>query len=305
MDSENHLNIECLNDELINRKKLKERKKIEGRKRAIEIAKDRQREKQKSDGNHCNTSDDTTKSRRSRHGARNQHRHKHFVRWLAQNFPHVFESCKVDNIKNLKDEPNSEDGKISHILDVAGGKGELSARLSMCYNCQVVMVDPRLADICSCFEKDILKSLPKKWQERISSHRANNADYIAEIAEKRFNQLVMNFDQYHVDSNSSLLEAVQNCKLIIGLHADGATEAIVDVALAYHKPFVVVPCCVFPNLFRDRKVMNEETGKFISVRNHDQFCQYLKMKDSHFRQDVLPFEGRNVAIWWDGKHSDM
>jgi len=31
-------------------------------------------------------------------------------------------------------------------------------------------------------------------------------------------------------------------------------EAIVDAALLYRKPFVVVPCCVFPNLLCERYI---------------------------------------------------
>ena len=109
-------------------------------------------------------------------------------------------------------------------------------------------------------------------------------------------------------------KAVRNASLIVGLHADGATEAIVDAALRYDKPFVVVPCCVFPNFFRHRFIYvddndgdddtvnsNGDEKKKVAVRTHEQFCQYLLDKDDRFRREVLPFEGRNVAIWWDGK----
>ena len=98
--------------------------------------------------------------------------------------------------------------------------------------------------------------------------------------------------------------SVESASLIIGLHADGATEAIVDAALIHRKPFVVVPCCVFPNLFRERyiSIFDEASEvKRIPVRSHDQFCKYLLAKDPRFVMEVLPFDGRNVAIWWDGK----
>ena len=42
----------------------------------------------------------------------------------------------------------------------------------------------------------------------------------------------------------------------------------------------------------------------VPVRNHEQFCRYLALKDSHFVVETLPFEGRNIAIWWDGKCKD-
>eukprot|EP00555_Chaetoceros_dichaeta_P013037 CAMPEP_0198269748 /NCGR_PEP_ID=MMETSP1447-20131203/42439_1 /TAXON_ID=420782 /ORGANISM="Chaetoceros dichaeta, Strain CCMP1751" /LENGTH=132 /DNA_ID=CAMNT_0043961465 /DNA_START=42 /DNA_END=440 /DNA_ORIENTATION=+ len=117
------------------------------------------------------------------------------------------------------------------------------------------------------------------------------------------------------------------------MHADGATEAIVDMALQYRKPFVVVPCCVFPNFFQHRfvPVLTNEGGvvvldddeddtdtdvkpwdggtdetnvKMMPVRTHEDFCRYLALKDSHFIVETLPFEGRNVAIWWNGIHRD-
>ena len=80
----------------------------------------------------------------------------------------------------------------------------------------------------------------------------------------------------------------------------GATEAIVDVALKYKKPFVVVPCCVFPNFFQQRMLV-EDDGRVVRVRSYEQFCRYLVQKDERFVMETLPFEGRNVAIWWDGK----
>jgi hypothetical protein len=42
------------------------------------------------------------------------------------------------------------------------------------------------------------------------------------------------------------------------------------------------------------------TEKRIPVRTHDQFCKYLLAKDDRFVKEILPFDGRNVAIWWDG-----
>ena len=38
----------------------------------------------------------------------------------------------------------------------------------------------------------------------------------------------------------------------------------------------------------------------VRVRNHEQLCRYLVAKHAGFRMETLPFEGRNVAIWWDG-----
>ena len=215
---------------------------------------------------------------RKRHGARNQHRHKGFVKWIIDTF------TLGDNL---------------HVLDVAGGKGEVSARLTMCHRQNVVMVDPRPADIVNCYETLVLPKIPNKWQRRLEEQRKENPNFVKEIVDERFQQLVTTFDDQSLAISEDLQDAVKEASVILGLHADGATEAIVNAALNHQKPFVVVPCCVFPNLFKKRRV--EENGQMVPVRSHEQFCKYLANKDARFKIEVLPFDGRNVAIWWDGK----
>ncbi|CAJ1921580.1 unnamed protein product [Cylindrotheca closterium] len=226
---------------------------------------------------------------RKRHGARNQHKNKIFVKWLIDRF-------------HLKTVVSDEDPISSSpvVLDVAGGKGEVAARLTMCHLQKVVMVDPRLADVPHCFDTLVYPKIPNKWQKRLDDQRKENPNVVQDKLANRFQQLVTTFDEYTITSNPELQSAIQNATLILGLHADGATEAIVDAALQYSKPFCVVPCCVFPNLFRSRQVENE-AGEMVPVRSHGQFCKYLADKDQRFQTEILPFDGRNVAIWWDGK----
>ena len=266
--------------------RIKKQKKEEGRRRAIEIAKQRNAQQ--------NETDNLVKSkpRSGRHGARNQHRHKFFAKWLLETFPFLKSS----------QEGNAIDNKQQHILDVAGGKGELAARLAMCHNLRVVLVDPRTADVESCFTSQVLPKLPNKWQHRIEEQLTEDPKFIHDKFEQRFTQLVMNFDDHTLESSAELQAAVQSASLIIGMHADGATEAIVDAALKYCKPFVVVPCCVFPRLFNQRYLVKND-GSRVQVRSHEQFCEYLLQKDSNFKREILPFEGRNVGIWWEGESS--
>ncbi|CAB9505019.1 expressed unknown protein [Seminavis robusta] len=234
--------------------------------------------------------DNIPKKKTGPHGARNQHRHIHFAKWLQQRFPMSFQESHL----------KKQDDAMRHILDIAGGKGELTARLSMCLQQRVVMVDPRQADIANCFDTQVLPRLPNKWQKRIEDQRADNPDFVRQKVEERVRQLVTTFDDRTLVEDAEIQEAVQNATLLIGLHADGATEAIVDAALQYQKPFVVVPCCVFPSFFPDRTVVMEPDGPSIHVRTHEQFCQFLLQKHPGFRMEILPFEGRNVAILWDG-----
>ena len=302
--------------------KTKQQRKEEGRRRALDIAIAKQ--------SASNYNQNDLEMKTTRHGARNQHRHKHFARWILDKFPHILAECTDINVGDLNSN-NTEQCTYAnkmHVLDVAGGKGELSARLSLCHSLRVVMIDPRPADIESVYMNSVVPKLPKMWQQSIRNRVNNSPTFVQDELEKRFRQLVMPFSSpFCMDTNTNQLlqscfqderlsAAVQNASLLIGLHADGATEAIVDAALVYQKPFVVVPCCVFPNLFCERyitvptlDISRSDSGtassindvKRIPVRTHDQFCKYLLAKDPRFVMETLPFDGRNVAIWWDGK----
>jgi hypothetical protein len=237
---------------------------------------------------------------RKRHGARNQDRSKLFVRWLEEVFPDQLRSCD-----SAADEDSAGGGGVDFvqkglILDVAGGKGELAARLCVCHRRHVVLIDPRPCDIRGVFEKSVLRLLPKVHQERFENRKKNEPNFVSDLFQSRFRQLTQYFDSETIVSNAEIQDVMRRCSLIIGLHADGATEAIVDAALLYGKPFCVVPCCVFPSLFPQRFVVAEDGVSPVPVRTHEQFCAYLLGKDPRFRQSTLPFEGRNVCIWWDG-----
>jgi hypothetical protein len=80
--------------------------------------------------------------------------------------------------------------------------------------------------------------------------------------------------------------------VVIGMHPDEATETIVDEAIQAGKPFAVVPCCVFPNLFPDRKFSDGRT-----VRTLEDFIRYLSEKHSDIRVQTLDFPGCNTVLY--------
>ena len=51
----------------------------------------------------------------------------------------------------------------------------------------------------------------------------------------------------------ALREALKNASVVVGLHPDQATDALVDFALASGKPFAVVPCCTYGADFPKRR----------------------------------------------------
>jgi len=59
------------------------------------------------------------------------------------------------------------------------------------------------------------------------------------------------FDGSFAQGNAALLA---RCSVLVGMHPDEATESIVDLAVASRKPFALLPCCVFPTRFKQRRL---------------------------------------------------
>ena len=71
-----------------------------------------------------------------------------------------------------------------------------------------------------------------------------------------------------------------------------ATEWIVDAALAQGKPFAVVPCCVFSDLFPARRAAS---GKHVTT--YPAFLDYLQAKDASIQRGWLPVEGKSCVLF--------
>ena len=70
------------------------------------------------------------------------------------------------------------------------------------------------------------------------------------------------------------------------------TDEVVDAAIELGKPFAVVPCCVFPELFPERRTKDGD-----SVRTYVQFIDYLVAKHPDIKLAYLPFKGRNRVVY--------
>ena len=80
---------------------------------------------------------------------------------------------------------------------------------------------------------------------------------------------------------------------VVGMHPDGATEAIVDFGLSTGKIFACVPCCVYSTLFPTRR---DARGRL--VKRYDAFIEYLLAKaPGRIGVATLPFEGKNKVIY--------
>ncbi|PRP79658.1 hypothetical protein PROFUN_10558 [Planoprotostelium fungivorum] len=152
------------------------------------------------------------------------------------------------------------------IIEVAGGKGELSHQLSTVHKLPCTLIEPR----------DIKPSKREK-------------------SEKIFHHIQGFFDRSFLENPRHALLA-HECSAVIGLHPDQATEPIVDMAISIDKPFAVVPCCVFPRENPNREYVDEK-GERKKVVTYNDFVEYLQQKAPGIRKAHLNMRGRNIIVY--------
>jgi hypothetical protein len=94
------------------------------------------------------------------------------------------------------------------------------------------------------------------------------------------------------NNSPAVLRAVTHCGVLLAMHPDQATGAVLETALALHKPFAIVPCCVFSRLFPHRRTPSGD-----AVCSYEELCDWIQAQSADIRRDVLPFHGRNVVLY--------
>lgn len=194
------------------------------------------------------------------------------------------------------------------VLDVAGGAGRLSVELLRRGVERVTLIEPdpsgdrhgfadrgtRLSERTGCMGKtsSALAIESAIQAEFGSSFRLLAAPFSADL-----------FEQH--------AEVLAGCSLVVGLHPDQATEPLVDWAATHRKRFAVVPCCVFPNLFRERCQFWRGCGEGSAdsrpglVRGYPTFLRYLAelaamLSGLPVEKAALPIDGRNRVLFSRG-----
>ncbi len=152
-------------------------------------------------------------------------------------------------------------GEGGEVLDVAGGKGELSLFLAL-RGVRCTLVDPRVSFLSRRQRKQLRRSASARPFERVRE------EFVAGS------------------------ELAGRASLVLGMHPDEVTEAIVDAAIGSRVPFAVVPCCVFSRLFPHRAAADGS-----QVRTHAQLVEYLAAKHANARVATLPFPGKNTVVY--------
>ena len=160
-----------------------------------------------------------------------------------------------------------EDGQ-SRVLDVAGGKGDVSVELAQ-HGVACTVVEPNL------------RAKPAK--RRVAGGGSGAAHAI------QWRQATF------VGDETDLPEF----DLIVGLHPDQATEPIVDAALQTRKAFAVVPCCVFAS--ERPRIVRTKGGQDRAVVSYGEFVDYLQQKAAAAGRSChlafLPVRGKNRVLY--------
>lgn len=193
------------------------------------------------------------------------------------------------------------------VVDVAGGKGLISWELAWAHKVPCTVLDPRHARPGASelrrLRRHCLARAEKSRDDRSLSTdgRGESEDCIAGGEAADPDGLVTyvqgclhdGVDGRRIEDDRAEM-LLDRASLLIGMHSDEATEAIVDAALRRGIDFAVVPCCAFPSRFPDRSLADGS-----AVVTTAQFIRYLKAKapDDVIREAWLPFEGRNAVLY--------
>ncbi|KAI8605191.1 hypothetical protein EDD21DRAFT_299860 [Dissophora ornata] len=197
-----------------------------------------------------------------------------FCRWLVEKFG--------------QDYLNSGSG----VLDIAGGKGEISLFLTHMFGIRSTVVEPNVRKDTAYQRRNLMDHTDNDLEAVKKERRRLKKLQQAQFVVPRLCTLLD--DQFANDYSDVLKDA----SILIGMHPDQATEPIVDMALKHNKPFAVVPCCVF-SLENPHRRLSSGAG----VNTTLEFIQYLIEKGAHggssgsMSREFLPFDGMNIVVY--------
>eukprot|EP00047_Mylnosiga_fluctuans_P017462 m.61549 g.61549 ORF g.61549 m.61549 type:complete len:375 (+) comp7091_c0_seq2:2390-3514(+) len=202
--------------------------------------------------------------------------------------------------------------RLTSVLDVAGGRGDLAFELCIERGIPATVVDPAPLRVSAFKTKRLFSLAARTFADTDPGATGDNLARVREwldpevcavmepyvglaarvAVERGLVSLRVPLD---MDFPAKFPRDWESAAAVIGLHPDQATEALVDLALAAGKPFATVPCCVFPDLFP------REAADGSPVRSYDQFLAYLQAKDAGIRRAVLDaMPGCNVVLYHMG-----
>jgi hypothetical protein len=168
------------------------------------------------------------------------------------------------------------------VCEIAGGRGMLGEQLMIDYNIPTTLIEPKPVKLN--------RTSRKRWRKWLRKHNLPVPDDVAVLSPvKQYTEEFYGLTQ----ASSEAQEALRKAAVIVGMHPDQATGAIVEAANELDKPFAVVPCCVFSRMFPDRL-----TPEGRPVALYEELLSFLSVSpNGSVQRATLPFEGRKVVLF--------
>ena len=185
------------------------------------------------------------------------------------------------------------------VLDVAGGRGDLTFELAATHNVPCTLLDPRPP-----------AKLKKSQRLQLASSGAGAGHQglrrvRASITPDGVGRPAVDAPKPHegwqdVVEEEEALALFASCSVLVGLHPDQATVPIVSCAANARKAWACVPCCVFAA---------DSPGRFLPgarpVATHEDLCDYLeelgngaaKNEKERVQRARLNFKGKNAVLF--------
>ena len=141
-----------------------------------------------------------------------------------------------------------------------------------------LLVDHHLVTAVEVYKKSqSMDSWIQFWEDATKRATvANTLGYEEKVSEDRTEKQIF--------VASEALSLILRTRLVAGFHPDQATESLMDLAAVLNVPFAIVPCCVFPSEFPDRK---QSDGS--RVKSYSELMDYLKAKFPQAAEGELGF----------------
>ena len=190
----------------------------------------------------------------------------------------IFASWLVENVLKTPP-PNSassggpsavESDRLRHrVLDVAGGRGQLTIALSR-FDIESTVVDP------------LIRS--KRNQKKLDKSRKNLAqpEELPTFLASRFGK------------DAETAELVQNYTCLVGFHPDECTEDVLDMALEHNKSVAIVPCCVFSEFLSHAQAERWEVCELVR-----------RLFDFPFGKGSSPSTSHAPFLWKESRYESL
>mmetsp|Transcript_96047 Transcript_96047/g.299104 ORF Transcript_96047/g.299104 Transcript_96047/m.299104 type:complete len:413 (+) Transcript_96047:107-1345(+) len=184
------------------------------------------------------------------------------------------------------------------VVDVAGGRGDLSFELSVKRGIPCTVVDARChgEELAPCAWPDWQLSRGQRlWlQANVPGLRGFKACQ-AHVASCQLRQCRAVIESTWQEKRSRWAEVLAGAGIVVGMHPDQATGGAVELACEFELPFAVVPCCIFSDEFPDRMLGSGPDAR--CVRTHDDLVAWLQLCSPGSEKDFLNFRGKNCVVF--------